>query len=634
VTIGTVVREATLTEHERSLLPDAEFAVPEKRVLPIHDESHARLAWDMLDRTGGLEDGERRDARHRIARALHRFGVKLGHGVEEEAHRQLNVGGFSSTGAAAGQVADRALEAVVVDETHRLVEVTIARPGVSENGYVYSDSVLREATPLWNGAPAFLDHPTALDLTRAGSRSLRDLVGVYEGARYEVGRGIRARLRLSENDHGVFQTIREALSASSAGHPAPPIGISADWKLLRSPSKAGGKARFDVHAVVSVNSGDLVIRPSAGGSFDRILEAQQAERPAEVDYTGWGLEDEGVGVGFRVSRQDGGVSGVGFRVVGDARGGNGVTGQLGVSAVVGDVREGQNAQIQGSTVVQPSAGSRDSLTLTLSQGERRPDGARGVGNGLDAGFQSAVQRAVEAAMAPMRQQMAAAQLESRLAASGLPSAAQAHVRQQFAGRVFEASEVDGAIAGLRGLLGDVFGQRAIRGVGASILDPGYVQGTTALDKVQAAFDRLFGLDVPSHLTGIPRLTGIREAYVLITGDKFFTGNYHWEESIVREANEVTTSVLSNVVLNSMTKRIVRDYQAQPKWWEPFTIKVPILDMKQQNRIRLNDFASLSTVNEDASYTNAAWGDARENYTPSKFGNLVVVTLESVTCNCR
>jgi hypothetical protein len=102
----------------------------------------------------------------------------------------------------------------------------------------------------------------------------------------------------------------------------------------------------------------------------------------------------------------------------------------------------------------------------------------------------------------------------------------------------------------------------------------------------------------------------------------------WSESVVREANEVTTSVLSNVVLNSMTKRLVRDYQAQPKWWEPIVIKTPVLDMKQQNRIRLNDFASLSSVSENGAYTNIAWGDARENYTPSKFGNLVVVTLEA------
>jgi len=54
---------------------------------------------------------------------------------------------------------------------------------------------------------------------------------------------------------------------------------------------------------------------------------------------------------------------------------------------------------------------------------------------------------------------------------------------------------------------------------------------------------------------------------------------------------------------------VRDYQAQVRWWEPFAIKVPVTDMKQQNRIRLNDFASLATVAENGAYANLAWGDA-------------------------
>src|SRR5207244_12559552 len=101
---------AILSESERSHLADADFAVPEKRVLPIHDSEHARLAWDMLDRTHGLSQGEREDARHRIMRALHRHGVKFADGVEESARRQLTgyFGGDTSS--------TRALEATIVDE--------------------------------------------------------------------------------------------------------------------------------------------------------------------------------------------------------------------------------------------------------------------------------------------------------------------------------------------------------------------------------------------------------------------------------------------------------------------------------------------------------------------------------------
>src|SRR5438046_1717185 len=80
-----------------------------------------------------------------------------------------------------------ALEARLPDPGRREIEVTIIRPGTSANGLHYSEPVLRASLPLWEGAAAFVDHPDALDLTRAGQRSLRDLVGVYGRVRYDDG---------------------------------------------------------------------------------------------------------------------------------------------------------------------------------------------------------------------------------------------------------------------------------------------------------------------------------------------------------------------------------------------------------------------------------------------------------------
>src|SRR5947209_109941 len=77
------------------------------------------------------------------------------------------------------------LEATLGDRDRQQVQVTIIRPGTSANGLRYPDHVLADSAPLWEGAAAFLDHPHSLDLTRAGQRSLRDLVGVYSGVRYD-----------------------------------------------------------------------------------------------------------------------------------------------------------------------------------------------------------------------------------------------------------------------------------------------------------------------------------------------------------------------------------------------------------------------------------------------------------------
>ncbi len=66
---------ADLTKEERDALSDGDFAVPGKRLLPMPDGRHARLAWDMVDRTGGLTPGERREARRRILRRAAELGV-------------------------------------------------------------------------------------------------------------------------------------------------------------------------------------------------------------------------------------------------------------------------------------------------------------------------------------------------------------------------------------------------------------------------------------------------------------------------------------------------------------------------------------------------------------------------------
>lgn len=68
---------ARTTRHAtaRDKLPDAAFAVPEKRALRIDDVTHVKLAWDMVDRTQGLTPAERRRARRRILRKAEQLGI-------------------------------------------------------------------------------------------------------------------------------------------------------------------------------------------------------------------------------------------------------------------------------------------------------------------------------------------------------------------------------------------------------------------------------------------------------------------------------------------------------------------------------------------------------------------------------
>ncbi len=66
---------ADLTTEQRDALAESDFAVPGKRELPIQDEHHVRLAWDMVDRTQGLTPAERQMARTRILRKAKDLGI-------------------------------------------------------------------------------------------------------------------------------------------------------------------------------------------------------------------------------------------------------------------------------------------------------------------------------------------------------------------------------------------------------------------------------------------------------------------------------------------------------------------------------------------------------------------------------
>jgi hypothetical protein len=65
----------SLTEKERDALPASDFAVPGKRVLPIHDQKHVAMAWSQVGRTKGLSDTERAEARKHILERAHKFGM-------------------------------------------------------------------------------------------------------------------------------------------------------------------------------------------------------------------------------------------------------------------------------------------------------------------------------------------------------------------------------------------------------------------------------------------------------------------------------------------------------------------------------------------------------------------------------
>ncbi len=236
-------------------------------------------------------------------------------------------------------------------------------------------------------------------------------------------------------------------------------------------------------------------------------------------------------------------------------------------------------------------------------------------------------------------------LERRLLESVLPEPVKATVRARYQNRLFEASELEADLQGQQEMLAALTSSGMIRGHGYEKSPQSGIPGISAMiseaEKMQAAFDRMFDLEVDTtRLGSIRGFTSIREAYVRVTGDPALhgfsertqLGTIRVSESApiarISEA-DTTTASFSYLLGSSMNKRLLKDYQAWPAEWMKFTSIVPIRDFKQQARVRLGAFGSLPVVAEDTAYSTVSLTDTAAVYVPQKRGNLVTVSREVI-----
>jgi hypothetical protein len=140
---------------------------------------------------------------------------------------------------------------LAIDSQARLVcNVALTGPD-SKNGYRYSESALRDAAPLYDQKPVFLDH--APDRLKPRDRSTRDLVGNIINPRYEDGR-IRGDIRVLDTESG-----RTFLALANTNLPG--VGMS---HVVLAQRSTDGTTVETIRDVVCV---DAVINPATTQTF-------------------------------------------------------------------------------------------------------------------------------------------------------------------------------------------------------------------------------------------------------------------------------------------------------------------------------------------------------------------------------
>jgi hypothetical protein len=461
------------------------------------------------------------------------------------------------------------------------VRVTIIRGGRSSNGYVYNEQALQAIAHMVEGAHAYADHGQGDAVTR----SVKDVVGFYHDATYIApgqdslqGR-VDATLHILEAASWLWSIIREACTL---GRPEL-IGLSIDIFGQWQPNTAT-RAR-EITQIISLNSCDIVTRPSAGGAFRRILHHDQHQQQGATMNDPLPIPSE------------------------NERASTTVTTSEAVNATP--------AAMRSTAPVQPESLPQHAQPEPLTD-------------------PSHLSQLIE----QIKLEHAHLVLTRRLQESHLPQAIVDSISARYSNRVFEERELVQDLDAARTMMARLAQDGLVRG--HSYEKPEIGMQITEAEKIQAAFDRMFDLEIDSaRLGNIHGFSGIREAYARVTGDHTLQsgitaysqlGSIHVSESApigrVTEA-DTTTASFSYLLGTSMNKRLLKDYQAWPAEWQKFVTIAPIRDFKQQTRVRLGAFGSLPVVAEDTSYTTVTLTDSSATYVPQKRGNLVSISRETI-----
>ena len=149
-------------------------------------------------------------------------------------------------------------------------------------------------------------------------------------------------------------------------------------------------------------------------------------------------------------------------------------------------------------------------------------------------------------------------------------------------------------------------------------------GRTGLDQISVALDAMLEGHRPPD--GIPPLGGLRDLYMLLSGDWEMAGMFQSDR--VQLAN-VTSATMAALTANALNKRVMIMFQEYPQWWAPIVIEEDFTNLQTVKWITLGGVGELPTVAEGAAYTEMTWDDTYEEDAFVKKGGYLGLTIEAI-----
>ncbi|MGD8751646.1 MAG: hypothetical protein PVG14_09510, partial [Anaerolineales bacterium] len=149
-------------------------------------------------------------------------------------------------------------------------------------------------------------------------------------------------------------------------------------------------------------------------------------------------------------------------------------------------------------------------------------------------------------------------------------------------------------------------------------------GKSGFERFELAAQAMLSAEKPP--SDVRPLSGIREMYIMLSGDYEMTGVFRPERV---QFAVVDSSTMAGLVANALNKRVVNLFQMYPRWWEPIVSIEDFTSLQQVKWITLGGVGELPTVNEGQAYTELTWDDQTETADFIKKGGYLGVTLETI-----
>lgn len=215
-------------------------------------------------------------------------------------------------------------------------------------------------------------------------------------------------------------------------------------------------------------------------------------------------------------------------------------------------------------------------------------------------------------------------LSAALAQSNLPAVTMDRIYRQFKDQVFQVATLEAEIEAARAEVASLSASNLVKG-------PARIAGVvSSADQITAAVDDLLGAPREAGQENVKpaRLSGIRELYLLATGDYDLHGGYYPDR-----AQLATTADFTGLVKNALNKVVARQWESMGRagydWWKAIVKVEHFETLNTITGILTGTVGALSTVAEQGEYTELEIGDSPETADFVKYGNYIPLTLELI-----